>query len=112
MIHSAKRPLILAGNGIYQSDAIDDLREFAKMYNIPVTTTLLGLGVFNEKHNLSLKMLGMHGSYCANMAIQNCDLLISLGCRMSQGLVGYRSDWFVREAKIIYIDNDQNELEK
>jgi len=111
MIHSAKRPLILAGNGIYQSCAIDDLREFAKMYNIPVTTTLLGLGVFNEKHHLSLKMLGMHGSYCANMAIQNCDLLINFGSRFDDRIIGDPKK-FAPKAKIIHVDIEPDNINK
>jgi len=73
------------------------------MYSIPVTTTLMGLGCFPEKHNLSLKMLGMHGSYYANNAIQNCDLLLNFGSRFDDRIIGDPKK-FAPKAKIIHID--------
>jgi len=103
MINKSKNPVILAGQGVIQSNAINELREFADLYNIPVTTTLMGLGIFNEKHYLSLKMIGMHGSYYANKAIQECDLLINFGSRFDDRIIGDPSK-FAPKAKIVHID--------
>ena len=103
MIHGAKRPVILAGQGVIQAGAIHELRELANIYNIPVTTTLMGLGIFNEKHYLSLKMIGMHGSYYANKAIQDCDLLLNFGSRFDDRIIGNPSQ-FAPKAKIVHVD--------
>jgi len=105
MILAAERPVILAGRGVFQAGplAIFHLRMLAKLYNIPVTTTLMGLGAFNEKNNLSLKMLGMHGSYYANMAIQNCDLLLNFGSRFDDRITGDVKK-FANKAKIVHVD--------
>lgn len=103
LINNSNRPVILAGNGVFQSDATHFLRRLANFYNIPVTTTLMGLGTFNEENGNSLKMIGMHGSYYANMAIQNCDLLINFGSRFDDRIIGDPKK-FAPKAKIIHID--------
>jgi len=103
MINESKRPVILAGQGVMQSGAIDLLRRIATFYNIPVTTTLMGLGVFDETNCQSLKMIGMHGSYYANMAVQNCDLLINFGSRFDDRIIGDPKK-FAPKAKIIHVD--------
>lgn len=105
MILESKRPVILAGKGVLQAgpDAIHHLRTLAKIYNIPVTTTLMGLGVFDEKSPLSLKMLGMHGSYYANNAIQNCDLLLNFGSRFDDRITGDVTK-FAKKATIVHVD--------
>jgi len=103
MIHNARRPVILAGQGVIQAGAINELRELADIYNIPVTTTLMGLGIFNEKHYLSLKMIGMHGSYYANKAIQDCDLLLNFGSRFDDRIIGNPLQ-FAPKAKIVHVD--------
>jgi len=103
MLKESKRPLILCGQGVIQSDAVELLRNFAILYSIPVTTTLMALGVFPEKNMQSLKMLGMHGSYCANNAIQNCDLLLNFGSRFDDRIIGNPSK-FAPKANIIHID--------
>jgi len=103
LLEKSERPVILAGQGVIQSDCIKELRLLSEIYNIPVTTTLLGLGVYNEKNILSLKMLGMHGSYYANKSIQNCDLLINFGCRFDDRIIGDPKK-FAPKAKIIHID--------
>jgi acetolactate synthase-1/2/3 large subunit len=103
LINNSKKPVILAGNGIFQSDAIYLLRRLATFYNIPVTTTLMGLGVYNEECCNSLKMIGMHGSYYANMAVQNCDLLINFGSRFDDRIIGDPKK-FAPKAKIVHID--------
>jgi len=112
-IKKSNRPVILVGQGIFSSggNTINLLRAFAKLYNIPVTTTLLGLGAFDEKHNLSLKMLGMHGSYYANNAIQNCDLLINFGSRFDDRIIGDKYK-FARKATIIHVDISEDSISK
>lgn len=108
----AERPLIIAGNGIKLGNCHKKFKHFLEYYNIPVVVTFHGTDLIETEHPLYCGKIGLIGDRSGNFALQNCDLLISFGCRMAQGLIGYRSDWFAREAKIIYIDNDQNELEK
>jgi len=112
LLSQAKRPLIIAGNGIKLGDCIDKFNSFVSKYNIPSVVTILSTDLIETDSNLYAGKIGLIGDRHGNFTLQNCDLLISLGCRMAQGLVGYRSDWFAREAKIVYIDNDTNELQK
>lgn len=112
LLQKSQRPLIIAGNGIKLGNSVDKFNTFLKKYNIPVVVSILGTDIIETENNLFAGKIGLIGDRSGNFTLQNCDLLISFGCRMSQGIVGYRSDWFAREAKIIYIDNDQNELEK
>jgi acetolactate synthase-1/2/3 large subunit len=109
---SANRPIIIAGNGIKLGNCNEKFKEFLKKYKIPVVVTFHGTDLIETDDPLYCGKIGLIGDRSGNFALQNCDLLISFGCRMSQGIIGYRSDWFAREAKIIYIDNDSNELEK
>jgi acetolactate synthase-1/2/3 large subunit len=111
MINKSNRPVILCGQGVIQANAIELLRRFATRTYIPVTTTLMGLGVFPEKNIQSLKMLGMHGSYYANMAIQNCDLLLNFGSRFDDRIIGDPSK-FAPNAKIIHIDIENKNINK
>jgi acetolactate synthase-1/2/3 large subunit len=111
LIKNANRPVILAGQGIYQSNAINELRNLSELYNIPVTTTLMGLGVFSEKSALSLKMIGMHGSYYANMAVQNCDLLLNFGSRFDDRIIGNPSK-FAPNATIVHVDINAKNINK
>jgi acetolactate synthase-1/2/3 large subunit len=108
----AKRPLIIAGNGIKLGNCNKKFTKFLKKYKIPIVVTFHGTDLIETDDPLYCGKVGLLGDRHGNFTIQNCDLLISFGCRMSQGIIGYRSDWFAREAKIIYIDNDENELEK
>ena len=108
----AKRPLIIAGNGIKLGNSNEKFTNFLKKYKIPVVVTFHGTDLIKTEDPLYCGKIGLIGDRHGNFTMQNCDLLISFGCRMSQGIIGYRSDWFAREAKIIYIDNDNNELEK
>ena len=112
LLVKAERPLIIAGNGIKLGNCTEKFMKFINRYDIPVVTTFHGTDLIETSHKLYCGKLGLIGDRAGNFTLQNCDLLISLGCRMAQGIVGYRADWFAREAKIIYIDNDQNELEK
>jgi len=77
----AKKPVLYVGGGAVNAEAQEELVELAELMKIPVTTTTQGKGAFPEDHPLSLRMLGMHGTYYANMAVYNCDLLIAVGAR-------------------------------
>ena len=109
LIQEAKRPLIYAGGGA--GDAGESLLQLVEQYDIPVTTTLMGLGAFPSNHPLNLGMLGMHGTPWANMAIQECDVLIAIGARFDDRVTGNLSK-FAPKAKIIHIDIDAAEIGK
>jgi acetolactate synthase-1/2/3 large subunit len=111
-LQMAKRPLIIAGNGIKLGNCTNKFTDFINKYKIPVVVTILATDVIETDNDLYAGKIGLIGDRHGNFTMQNCDLLISFGCRMAQGIIGYRSDWFAREAKIVYIDNDPNELEK
>jgi acetolactate synthase-1/2/3 large subunit len=110
-ISKAKRPVIYAGGGVISSNASSELRDLAFQANIPVTTTLMGIGTFPETHPLSLGMLGMHGTAYANYAISAADLIIALGARFDDRVTGKLSE-FGSQAKIIHIDIDPAEIGK
>lgn len=110
-ITKAKRPVIMAGGGVIISGASKELRELAEWTKTPVTMTLMGLGGFPGTHRLSLGMLGMHGTYYANMAVQNSDLLIGIGVRFDDRVTG-RVNSFAPNAKIIHIDIDPTSIRK
>ena len=105
MIREAKRPVILAGHGVHLSGAYEELKELAEKAQIPVITTLLGVSSFPETHVLSVGMPGMHGVAYASIAIDRCDLLISLGARFDDRVTGKIST-FAPRAKIIHVDVD------
>jgi acetolactate synthase-1/2/3 large subunit len=111
LILKAKRPLIYAGGGVISSNASEELTTFARTLAIPVTCTLMGLGCFPGVDELSLGMLGMHGTYWANMAVTNCDLLIAVGSRFDDRVTG-KIDEFAPNAKIIHIDIDPTSISK
>lgn len=110
-ILKAKRPVLYTGGGVLASDASKELLELAEKSNIPVTNTLMGLGGFPGTHPLSLGMLGMHGTYWANMAIHNSDLIIAVGARFDDRVTGRVKD-FAPKAKIIHIDIDPTSIHK
>lgn len=105
LIKTAKRPVIYAGGGVIHGNAAPELTELAHILRAPVTTTLLGLGSFPESDDLSLGMLGMHGTWYANMAVSECDVLIAIGARFDDRVTGRVSD-FAKKAKIVHIDID------
>ena len=111
MIAQAQRPVILAGHGCMISRADKELMKLATTLQAPVTSTLLGKGVFPETHELSLGMLGMHGTAYANKAMIECDLLINVGSRFDDRIIG-QADKFCADAKIIHIDIDSAEMDK
>ena len=99
------------GGGIVAAGAHGELRKVAETFNIPVTTTLLGVGAFPDRHPLSLKWLGMHGAYYANCAANECDLLLCVGARFDDRVTG-DVDLFARHATIIHVDIDPSEINK
>lgn len=111
LIKEAKKPLIIAGAGVLKSKSTEDLREFARKTNTPVTTTLLGLGVFPSDDELSLGMLGMHGGVTANYATTEADLVIAAGIRFDDRITG-DPETFCSKAQIIHIDIDPAEIGK
>jgi acetolactate synthase-1/2/3 large subunit len=112
MINNAsKKPLIIAGRGVIISNAFDELKQLAEMAQIPVITTLLGIGSFPESHPLSYGMLGMHGSVYANWAVDAADLIIAIGMRMDDRATSKVSG-FAPNARIIHIDVDPAEIGK
>lgn len=111
LIVKAKKPVLYLGGGVVLSDASKELTELAKKLNIPVTMTLMGLGSFPGNDPLSMGMLGMHGSYTANMAVSECDLLISVGARFDDRVTG-KLEEFATKAKIIHIDIDPTSISK
>ncbi|WP_035571048.1 biosynthetic-type acetolactate synthase large subunit [Halonatronum saccharophilum] len=110
-INEAQKPVIYSGGGVIISGASDYLRQLAKKGSIPVTTTLTGLGAFDERDDLSLGMLGMHGTTEANLAVSNADLLIAIGSRFDDRVTG-KLEKFAAEAKVIHIDIDPAEVGK
>ncbi len=110
-LSKSERPLILAGHGAMISGADPSLKMLAEKAQIPVTTTLLGKGVFPETHDLSLGMVGMHGTAYANKAICECDLLLNIGSRFDDRILG-NPDEFCKNATIIHIDIDAAETGK
>ena len=111
LINKAKRPLLLVGHGAMISDACRQVREFAEKLNAPVTSTLLGLGVFPSNHDLSLGMLGMHGTVYANKAVLDCDLIMSIGSRWDDRITG-KLEVFCKDAVKIHLDIDPAEENK
>ncbi|GIP29229.1 acetolactate synthase [Paenibacillus sp. J23TS9] len=110
-IEDAERPMILAGGGVIYSGGHEELFEFVKRTEIPITTTLLGLGAFPSGHELWTGMPGMHGTYTSNIAIQESDLLINIGARFDDRVTG-KLDGFAPHAKIVHIDIDPAEIGK
>ena len=111
LINEAAQPVIIAGRGAIISQAYDELKELAEKAQIPVVHTLLGLGSFPGDHILNLGMLGMHGTPCANMAVQNADLVIAVGMRFDDRATG-NTRYFAPNARVIHIDIDPAEIGK
>lgn len=110
-INRAERPVVLAGGGIINANATDEFRAFIGKANLPVTMTLMGLGTFDQSRPESLDMLGMHGAAYANFAVQESDLLISVGARFDDRVTGKLSA-FAPKAKVIHIDIDPANISK
>ncbi len=111
LLESCTRPVVLVGGGAIASGAHEELRELAERLHLPVTMTLMGLGGFPGTHPQSLGMLGMHGTYYANMAVANSDLILAVGARFDDRVTG-KVDAFAPMAKIIHIDIDPTSIQK
>ncbi|MFA4829857.1 MAG: biosynthetic-type acetolactate synthase large subunit [Thermodesulfovibrionales bacterium] len=111
LMAKSKKPIIIAGGGVIISGAAKELKELAEHTDIPVTMTLMGLGGFPGSHKLSLGMLGMHGTYYANKAVQDSDLIIAVGMRFDDRVTG-KVDAFAPNAKIVHIDIDPTSIKK
>jgi acetolactate synthase-1/2/3 large subunit len=110
-INKSERPVLYAGGGVILSGASEEIRLLAHKANIPVTTTLMGLGIFPGTDPLALNMLGMHGTIYANYAVTNCDLLIAVGARFDDRVTG-KVDEFAARAEIVHIDVDPASIGK
>jgi len=109
LLNQAERPLIIAGHGVLMSKANDELKRLAEYADIPVTNTLLGLGSFPRSHRLSLGMLGMHGMYWANYAVNEADVVLGVGVRFDDRVVG-KPEAFAPRAKLIHVDTDPSQV--
>lgn len=112
MIQESRRPLIYAGGGVINGNASDELRSFASNFDIPVVTTLMGLGGFDTTHPLAMHMLGMHGTAYANYAVDDCDLLINIGARFDDRVAGDPSKFAANARSVIHFDIDPSEIQK
>lgn len=110
-LQNSERPVVLTGAGVQFAKASEQLRDFIKKYDLPVVSTLLGLGTFNADDKNFLGMAGMHGTYAANMAIHDADLLINIGARFDDRLTGKIAD-FAPHARVAHIDIDPAEIGK
>ena len=111
LIENAEQPLLYVGGGVISSGAHETLAAIANRYQIPVTTTLMGKGAFDEREPLSVGMLGMHGTAYANFAVTECDLLIAIGARFDDRVTG-KLDTFAPKAKVIHFEIDPAEINK
>ena len=110
-LERAEKPVILAGGGVIKGEATDELRSFALEFEIPVVTTMPGVGAFPEDHELAMEMAGMHGTGYANMAITHCDYMLAVGTRFDDRLTG-SIETFAPEAEVAHIDIDAAEISK
>jgi len=110
-LHEAKRPIVYAGGGVVLSNAAKELTDLARHLSLPVTATLMGLGCFPGSDPLFLGMLGMHGTYRANMAMTHCDLILAVGSRFDDRVTG-KIDEFAPGAEIVHIDIDPTSISK
>jgi acetolactate synthase I/II/III large subunit len=111
MLLAARKPVLYVGGGVILGNAAEELHSLATTLQAPVTTTLMGLGSFPEDDHLSLGLLGMHGTYYANMAVTECDLLVAVGARFDDRVTGKISA-FAPHAKIIHVDVDPTSIKK
>lgn len=112
LLLEAKRPMIYTGGGLVLGDASPELVKLARALNYPVTNTLMGLGGYPATDKQFVGMLGMHGSYEANMAMQNCDVLIAVGARFDDRVIGNTSNFQTKDRTIIHIDVDPSSISK
>lgn len=111
LLNEAQRPLLYVGGGVISSNASADVRALAEKIHAPITTTLHGLGAYPEQSKFSLGMLGMHGTWYSNMAVDQCDVLVAIGARFDDRVTG-KVDAFAKNAKKIHIDIDPSAISK
>lgn len=111
LLNQAKQPILYVGGGVGMANAIDELRDFAKVTGLPSVSTLKGLGAIDPEDDFYLGMLGMHGTKAANIAVQECDLLIAVGARFDDRVTGKLNE-FAPNAKVIHFDIDTAEINK
>lgn len=112
MLMQAERPMIYTGGGVILSEASEELRTLVRRLNVPCTNTLMGLGSYPASDNLFVGMLGMHGTYEANMAMQNCDVLLAVGARFDDRVIGNPKHFAQAPHRIIHIDVDPSSISK
>jgi acetolactate synthase I/II/III large subunit len=112
MLGESQRPLIYAGGGVINGDAADELREFVETFDIPVVTTLMGIGAVDTTGALAMRMLGMHGAAFANYAVDDCDFLIAIGARFDDRVAGMPSKFAPNAKAIAHFDIDRAEINK
>ena len=112
MLGESQRPLIYAGGGVINGDAAQELREFAAAFDIPVVTTLMGIGAVDTTSALSMRMLGMHGAAFANYAVDDCDFLIAIGARFDDRVAGNPAKFAPSAKYIAHFDIDRAEINK
>ena len=112
MLMEAKRPMVYAGGGVVLGDAAAQLTELTRLLGFPCTNTLMGLGGFPASDKLSLGMLGMHGTYEANLAMQHCDVLLAVGARFDDRVIGNPAHFAREQRRIIHIDIDPSSISK
>jgi len=112
MLKASRRPLVYAGGGVINGNASEALREFSAQFNLPVTTTLMGIGSVDTQSPRALKMLGMHGSACTNYAVEDCDFLIAVGARFDDRVAGVPKKFAPNARRIAHFDIDPSEIGK
>jgi len=112
MLGESQRPLIYAGGGVVNGNASEELREFARAFDIPVVTTLMGIGAVDTTDKLSMRMLGMHGAAFANYAVDDCDFLITIGARFDDRVAGNPAKFAPNAKAIAHFDIDRAEINK
>ncbi|MDC6466647.1 biosynthetic-type acetolactate synthase large subunit [Methylophilaceae bacterium] len=112
LLVKAQKPMVYSGGGVVLGDASEALTEFIKLLDFPITNTLMGLGGFPASHENFLGMLGMHGTYQANMAMQECDVLLAVGARFDDRVIGNPDHFLAKPKKIIHIDIDPASISK
>jgi acetolactate synthase-1/2/3 large subunit len=112
MLLEARRPMIYAGGGVVLGDAAEQLAEFTRLLGFPITNTLMGLGGYPATDRQNLGMLGMHGTYEANMAMQHCDVLLAIGARFDDRVIGNPAHFAREQRRIIHIDVDPSSISK
>lgn len=112
LLKASSKPLIYAGGGVIHAEAAEALRAFADFYGIPITTTLMGIGAYDTRADLCLHMLGMHGTACANYAVDDCDFLIAVGARFDDRVAGVPGQFAPNAKAIAHFDIDESEIDK